>query len=161
MVCGPGNALGLHLSLFVDPATGIVHVDFSPRAENIGFEGIAHGGMLATVFDEAMVWAATWNLKRFCVCGELSVRFRRPATVGEPFHLEAKVEMSRPKFVQTAATLRTPDHNIVAAALGKYVPMSAEQHQRVIQTFVDNESTRAAAAILSGTTPAVVSPRPS
>src|SRR3954471_25071934 len=30
MVCGPANALGLHLSLFVDPATGIVHVDFSP-----------------------------------------------------------------------------------------------------------------------------------
>ena len=89
LVCGPSNALGLKLSLQIDPATGIVHVDFSPRREHICFEGIAHGGMLATVFDEAMVWAATWNLRRFCVCGEFSVRFRRPATVGETLHMEA------------------------------------------------------------------------
>ena len=104
--------------------------------------------MLATVFDEAMVWAATWNLRRFCVCGEFSVRFRRPATVGETLHMEAKVEMSRPKIVQTAATIRTPDRGIVAAASGKYVPMAQENHERVIGSLVDDPSTRAAAEML-------------
>src|SRR4051812_40117448 len=84
LVCGRNNDFGLKLSLFVDPATGVVSVDFAAEPQHIGFEGIVHGGLIATVIDEAMVWAATWNGKRFCVCGELSVRFRRPAQVGEP-----------------------------------------------------------------------------
>src|SRR4051812_42310858 len=73
LVCGKKNAFGMKLNLFVDPSSGIVVVDFSPRPEHIGFTGVAHGGMLATVIDEAMVWAATWSMKRFCLCGELSV----------------------------------------------------------------------------------------
>ena len=149
LVCGPANKNGFKLNLFIDPAAGIVHVDFSPRPEHIGFEGVAHGGMLATVFDEAMVWAATWNLKRFCYCGEMSVRFRRPARVGETLHLEARVELSRPKIVQTAATLRTPDHGIVAAASGKYVPMPAEKHEEVLASFAKSTATAAAAEILA------------
>src|SRR5438132_779065 len=92
LVCGRDNQFGLHLSLFVDPGTGIVSVNFAARREHIGFEGIVHGGLIATVLDEAMVWAATWNIKRFCVCGEISVRFRRSAQVGEPMHVEARVE---------------------------------------------------------------------
>ena len=148
MVCGPQNPFGLKMSLHVDPDTGIIHVNFSPRAEHIGFEGIVHGGMIATVIDEAMVWAATWAGKRFCVCGEMSVRFRRPSIVGEDLHLEARVEFARPKLIQTAATIRTPDRQIVAAGEGKYVPMPAEQSQRVMQNFVDDERTREAAGIL-------------
>jgi acyl-coenzyme A thioesterase PaaI-like protein len=150
LVCGTQNSLGLKLSLQVDPDTGIIHVNFSPRIEHIGFEGIVHGGMIATVIDEAMVWAATWAGKRFCVCGELSVRFRRPAVVGEDLHLEARVEFARPKLIQTAATIRTPDRQIVAAGEGKYVPMPQEQSQRVMQSFVPNDATKAAAGILMG-----------
>jgi len=146
LVCGPKNAQGFKLNLFVDPATGIVHIDFSPTAQHIGFEGVAHGGMLATVFDEAMVWAATWNLRTFCYCGEMSVRFKRPARVGEKLHLEARVELSRPKIVQTAATLRTPDTNIVASASGKYVPMPIEKHLEVVDSFVESDATQSAAA---------------
>jgi uncharacterized protein (TIGR00369 family) len=147
-VCGRQNPVGLKMSLSVDPDSGIVHVNFVPRAEHIGFEGIVHGGMISTVIDEAMVWAATWSGKRFCVCGELSVRFRRPAAVGEELHLEARVEFARPKLIQTAATIRTPDRQIVAAGEGKYVPMPQEQSQRVMQSFVEEEETREAAGML-------------
>ena len=148
LVCGRSNPLGLKMSLFVNPDTGIVSIDFEPKPEYIGFQGIVHGGIIATIADEAMVWAATWANKRFCVCGDLSVRFRRPAQVGEPLHLEARVEFSRPKLVQAMATIRTPAGAVVAAAEGKYVPMPSEDSDRVIRTLVDDDSTRAAAAIL-------------
>lgn len=150
LVCGRNNPFGLKMSLFVNPATGIVTVDFHPRPEHIGFEGVIHGGMIATVFDEAMVWAATWNIKRFCVCGELQTRFRRPASIGEPLHLEARVEFSRHKLVSAMAKLLTPTHDVVATAEGKYVPMSKEASFKVTQTFVDEDSTREAALALRG-----------
>jgi acyl-coenzyme A thioesterase PaaI-like protein len=151
VVCGPDNPLGLKMSLFVDPASGIVHVNFSPETRHIGFQGIVHGGMIGTIIDEAMVWAATWNQKRFCVCGEFTVRFRRPAQIDEPLHLEARVEFARPKLVQTMATIRTPAGSVVATGEGKYVPMTPEESQKVMRMFVDDEKTRAAAGILRGT----------
>jgi uncharacterized protein (TIGR00369 family) len=149
LVCGHDNTFGLQLSLFVAPDTGIVSVDFAARPEHIGFEGIVHGGLIATVIDEAMVWAATWSGKRFCVCGELSVRFRRPAQIGEPLHVEARVEFARPKLVQTACTIRTTEGGIVAAGEGKYVPMALEKSHEVMRTFVDDPETRDAVQLLT------------
>ena len=78
LVCGRENPHGLHLSFFVDPQTGIVETKFTSRAADIGFPQVIHGGIIATVLDEAMVWAATWAGKRFCLCGELTTRFRQP-----------------------------------------------------------------------------------
>ena len=77
--------------------------------EHIGFEGVVHGGMIATVIDEAMVWAATWAGKRFCVCGEMSVRFRRPSVVGEELHLEAPGAVDQVRRGHDLAVLR--DHH--------------------------------------------------
>jgi acyl-CoA thioesterase FadM len=75
----------------------------------------------------------------------MSVRFRRPARVGEKLHMEAKVELSRPKLVQTQATIRTPEGGIVAAASGKYVPMDLDKHELVVASFTQSETTDAAA----------------
>src|SRR5687767_15623921 len=45
LVCGRQNPHGLRLSLDVDESSGVVRVDFTPRPEHIGFEGIVHGGV--------------------------------------------------------------------------------------------------------------------
>jgi uncharacterized protein (TIGR00369 family) len=148
LVCGRDNDFGLKLSLFVAPETGVVTVDFAAEPQHIGFEGIVHGGLIATVIDEAMVWSATWSGKRFCVCGELSVRFRRPAQIGEPLHVEARVEFARPKLIQTACTIRTAEGGVVAAGGGKYVPMTIEKSHDVTRMFTDDPQTREAARLL-------------
>jgi acyl-coenzyme A thioesterase PaaI-like protein len=149
LVCGRDNPHGLHLNFSVDPASGIVRTQFTPAAHHIGFTGIAHGGILATVFDEAMVWAATWSGKRFCVCGELSVRFRRTAQIDQPLSIEAQIARPRPRLIQTMATALDADGNLIAEAMGKYVPMSGEKHGEVIASFVPEAATEAAARALS------------
>jgi uncharacterized protein (TIGR00369 family) len=148
LVCGRQNPHGLKLSLDVDESTGVVSVQFTPRPEHIGFEGIVHGGVLATVLDEAMVWAATWAGKRFCVAGEMTVRFRRSAGVGTPLRVEAKVESSRARLVQTAGTIVDGSGAAVADATGKYVPVPPERNRAVVATLVDEPPTAAAAAAL-------------
>src|SRR5215468_2142526 len=103
LVCGRINPLGMKLHLLVDDATGEVRCHYTPQPEHVGFEGIVHGGALATVVDEAMVWAATWRGKRFCVCGELTVRFRQSAVVGQTVIIVAKVDFSRFTLIETSA----------------------------------------------------------
>lgn len=152
-VCGPRNPRGLGLSLYVDPESGVVRVEFTPAPHHIGFEGIVHGGIVATVFDEAMVWAASWQGRRFCVCGEMSVRFRRSAIVGEAVTIEAKVESARSRLIATTAEARSFRGDLLATAAGKYVPMPPSEHQKFTATFVDTPQTRLAAEALLGDAP--------
>lgn len=151
LVCGRDNPRGLKLRLRVEPATGVVSVTAQPGREHVGFADVIHGGLIATIADEAMVWAAAWTIHRFCYCGEMNVRFRRPSAPGMKLTFEARVESFRSRLVLT--TYRCVDEAGVelSSGTGKYVPLSEEQHQRVMETFVDEPESRAAAELLRQT----------
>jgi acyl-coenzyme A thioesterase PaaI-like protein len=138
LVCGRDNPHGLHLNLEVDPDTGIVQVQFTPTPNHIGFQGIVHGGIIGTVIDEAMVWAATWNGKRFCLCGEMTVRFRNPAKISRPIFCTASVDFSQPRLISTNAMMRDEHNTIIAAASGKYVPLDRERNREFVATVLDD-----------------------
>lgn len=145
LVCGRANPRGMHLHLHVDEASGAVETHFTPAAEHIGFEGIIHGGVLATVLDEAMVWAATWRGRRFCVCGEMTVRFRKAAEVGKPLVIRASVESVRGRMFQTSGSVIDSSQEIIATAEGKYLSLSDDRHKAFVATLVDEPSTAEAA----------------
>ncbi|CAN5516580.1 hypothetical protein BH09PLA1_BH09PLA1_12990 [soil metagenome] len=148
LVCGRNNPHGLHLDLFVMPSNGLVVAEFIAGPSHVGFEGLVHGGILSTVMDEAMTWAATWNIKRFCLCGELSVRFRQSVIVGQKVRVEALVDFSRHKLVEPSAKLFDEFHKLLATATGKYVPVSPDQHGQFVRTFIESDRTSAAASLL-------------
>lgn len=150
LVCGRENPHGLRLSLHVEPADGAVHVRFVPHAHHIGFDGIVHGGVIATVVDEAMVWAATWAQKRFCVCGEMTVRFRQNARVGVPVIVTARVEHARAKMIQTTCEVTDESGATLAIGAGKYVPVTLEQHRQFMATMLHEPATKDAARALHG-----------
>jgi acyl-coenzyme A thioesterase PaaI-like protein len=150
LVCGRDNPHGLHLSFFVDPKTAVVQTTFTSRAADIGFPEIIHGGIIATVLDEAMVWAATWAGKRFCLCGELSVRFRQPARVDQPMIVKAKVESHTPRLIKTTATLHAATGQLLATATGKYVPVPTDHNATLVKSLIDEPTTAKSAAILFG-----------
>jgi acyl-coenzyme A thioesterase PaaI-like protein len=56
--------------------------------------GSAHGGIVATLFDEISCAAAAWVFEWFVVTGELTVRYLRPVPVETPLHWEARVTSS-------------------------------------------------------------------
>lgn len=150
LVCGRENPHGLKLDLHVNEQSGTVRTDFTPTEHHVGFERIVHGGLIATVADEAMVWAATWRVKRFCLCGELIIRFRQAASPGQLLKIEAIVETSRPRLVETAAKIFDATGKLLVTAQGKYVPVTPEQHQAVAATFVADPETEKAASYLRG-----------
>ncbi len=150
IVCGRENPHGLHLSLHVDPQTGIVTTDFIPRPEHIGFEGIIHGGVLATVLDEAMVWAATWAGRRFCVCGEMNVRYRQSARVGHPLRVRAVVDATRSRLIETTGSITDIAAIVYATATGKYVPVPPERNAQFMGTLMPESAVESAMNVLLG-----------
>lgn len=148
LVCGRSNVHGLQLSLHVNGEDGEVWTRFVPRAEHIGFVGIVHGGILATVLDEAMVWAATWHGKRFCVAGEMTVRFKNSAEVGKAVMVRARVESARSRLITAVGRIVGEDGSLIAEASGKYVPLDDERNRAFVATLVEEEGTREAGALL-------------
>jgi acyl-coenzyme A thioesterase PaaI-like protein len=148
LVCGRDNPRGHRLNLRVDPETSVVTCNFTPHPTDIGFEGIVHGGVIATILDEAMVWAATWSGKRFCVCGELTIRFKKPAAVGKPLCIRAAISSARPRLIETEATVQDANGDVLAVGVAKYTPLSPEQNREFVRTLVNEPETVQSADLL-------------
>ena len=59
------------------------------------------------------------------------------------------MEFSRPKLIQTNAKITDAAGNLLATASGKYVPVTPDDHRKVLTTFVDEPETSAAAKMLA------------
>jgi acyl-coenzyme A thioesterase PaaI-like protein len=125
----------------------MVWTEFAPTVHHIGFEGIIHGGVLATVLDEAMVWAATWKGKRFCVCAEMTVRFLAIAAVNEKLRVEARLTSDR-RVMQCDGKILNARGEAIALATGKYMRLPEERNQEFLSTLVETDRTRAASQAL-------------
>ncbi len=115
-VCGPENPSGLQARFTA--GNGQAQGTFHPRSEHQGFAGISHGGILASLLDEAMVYAAV-TLGRWVTTAELTVRYCRPARTGEPITISAEVTRHQRRLVECRAELRSDAGEVVAYATGK------------------------------------------
>lgn len=121
-VCGENNAIGLRQRFETDGT--IVRTRFTPRPEHAGFKGVIHGGILATLLDEIMVWACAVRTKKFGFCAEMTVRFQRPAIPGAELLVEAElITDRRGKIFEAKAEVRNPKGEVLASATGKYMPV--------------------------------------
>ncbi len=150
IVCGPANPYGLHLTSLVDSETATVYTPFTPQPHHIGFDGLVHGGILSTVADEAMVWAAIWVTRRSCVAGELCIRFRRPAAPGIALALVTSIVRAKGRLVEVAATVTEPSGEAVATATGKYLAGSPDDTAAFLATVLVEPASAAALAHLRG-----------
>ena len=121
-VCGETNPAGLNLRFETDGKT--VRTTFTPAAEHIGFRGVTHGGILATVLDEIMVWACAVATRRFAFCAELTTRYHRNATPGAELTVTSELTENRRNRIFTAeAEIHDQNGDLIASATGKYRPI--------------------------------------
>jgi uncharacterized protein (TIGR00369 family) len=140
-VCGRHNVHGLHLQFY--RVGDEVHTAFTPQPEHAGFRGIVHGGILATVMDEAMFWAAASTTKRFCLAAELNVRFLQKVTVGQPLLCVAKLVADRRRIWESSAELRDAAGRVCASATCKQMPMPVEAAKEAALDFLADPATAA------------------
>jgi len=148
MGCGPQNPHGLRMLLDVDSQTGQVEADFVADESHFGFVGIVHGGVIATMLDEAMAWAATWAARRFCFGAELNVRYRSPAPVGRRLRIRADVAASRPRLIQCTGQVVEESGTLIATAEAKFMPLPLDRHMQFVNTLVPTPQSQAAMDIL-------------
>jgi uncharacterized protein (TIGR00369 family) len=138
-VCGESNAAGLNLRFETDGR--IVRTRFIPTHGHIGFKNVVHGGILATLLDEIMVWACAVATKRFSYCVELNVRFVKPARPGEQVSVTAElVANRRGRVFEASAEIRNQAGELLSSGTGKYFPVKAADLAEMATDFADDPS---------------------
>ncbi len=120
--CGRDNADGLHLSDW-DWSNGKATAVFRPRPEHVGAADNLHGGLAATVLDEAMVWAGILQERVLSVTATLDLRFRKPLVVSDTITATGWVEERRGRRLRLSGTLDA-GAGTAAEASGLYVVSS-------------------------------------
>ena len=117
-VCGEKNPSGMKLRLRMDPARGESTSEVTFAAHLQGWAGIVHGGLVAAVLDEAMIYAAgAMGLK--CVTGEMTVRYVKPASTGVTYVLKGRFLEDQGRIVLAESVLVDGRGQEVARASGK------------------------------------------
>jgi len=136
-VCGEANPAGLKLRFETDGR--IVQTRFTPRSEHIGFKHVVHGGIIATLLDEIMVWACAVQTRHFGFCAELNVRYINSVRPGEEVIATAELAANRrDKIFEAKAELRNRTGTLLASAAGKYLPLKHADAIEMAADFVDD-----------------------
>jgi len=92
--CGLENLAGLHIDGF-EVTDSAVTAPFAPRESFAGFEGVLHGGIVATALDEISAWSAMLAEGVFVFTAKLNLSYRKNVPTGEHLELSAKVTERR------------------------------------------------------------------
>ena len=86
-----------------------------------GFDGLVHGGIIATLLDEVAAWTNFAYLLRIGVTLEASVRYLKPVPTETEILLEGKVVRHDEKSSVIASTIRSAEGTLLTESQSKWL----------------------------------------
>ena len=117
-ICGEKNPIGLHIPFQLKG--GKVLAEFIPSKVLQGYKNIIHGGIIASILDEAMVKAAILQ-NMPAVTAEITIRFKNPLLTEEKILIEAHIDKIRKNMIEASSLIRKTDTTIIAEANAKLI----------------------------------------
>lgn len=117
-VCGKSNPIGLKLEFAIEGEEYVTY--FTPKKEHQGWVDIVHGGIMSTILDEVMA-RYVHVLGHNAVTGEITVRLKRPARIGQRLRFAGKVVTEDRRVIHTSACATDDEGNLIAEATGRMV----------------------------------------
>ncbi|HTY71313.1 MAG TPA: PaaI family thioesterase [Actinomycetes bacterium] len=142
--CGDDTA-GLAMSVVAGEGVNVV-ARFTVTGRHQGAPGLAHGGLLAAAFDEAL-GSLQWLLQVPSVTARLQTDFLRPVPVGSTVHIDARVLGRLGRRIWSCAEGRLGSAGgpvvVTAAALFVVVPLEHfSEHGRPAEVLAARDDDR-------------------
>lgn len=116
--CGRHNPIGLHLHFRIEGETATCETSLPAHFQ--GWRDVAHGGIVMSLIDEAMAYAASavgWK----GVTAECTTRFRQPVPLEAPLLIRGAVAWQRRNVVGVTAEIFDSNGTLLASGEGKFV----------------------------------------
>lgn len=123
--CGANNPDGLRLR-FEYPEPGRCRAEFVPVRKLQGWQGVLHGGIIATLLDEAFAHAlggAARGAGQVAVTAEMTVRFKKPVQIGEKLIVEGRVVGEKGRVIDCEGVIRDEAGQELASGVGKLIKL--------------------------------------
>ena len=115
-VCGLENPVGLHIN-FYETGPGEVSADFTPAEHYQGYPGVLHGGIAATILDEAAGRAHMGIFPpRFMFTAKIEVKYRKNIPVGKPLKIIGRAGKDRGRIAEGWSGIYNQAGELLAAA---------------------------------------------
>lgn len=124
--CGDSNPDGMHLKFSLDRVEGVAVSRFRLGKRYTGPPGYCHGGIIATILDEAMsklsklrdVIAPTWKM---------TVEYRKLVPLHKPLRVEAREIGKRGRRLTRVAEIMDEHGTVLARGRGVFVIIDPER----------------------------------
>jgi acyl-coenzyme A thioesterase PaaI-like protein len=119
--CGAQQPSGLHLQVFAGEGVSVT-ARFEVTPAHQGAPGLAHGGLLACAFDEAL-GSVNWLLRTPAVTGRLETDFLKPVPVGSVVYIEARciAVAGRKIYLRAEGRIGGPGGELAARAAALFI----------------------------------------
>ena len=137
--CGLDNQRGLRLRFVRENDSRYgerVSTTTTLEGDLNGFSDRTHGGIVATLLDEAMGWATVAATRRFTYTVELSVRYRLPVPTGQPLQVTGWVSRHRRRLCWTGAEIHDRQSQLLASAEGKFMFATDDENRRIADALI-------------------------
>jgi uncharacterized protein (TIGR00369 family) len=121
VVCGPEHPTGLRVR-FKLQRDGSARAEWTASPSRQGFQGILHGGIVATLLDEAMSKAAAGSGVQ-ALTAELRVRYRHHVAPDERLVIKGWIVEKTRRMIRAEASLETEDGDARARAWATFLPV--------------------------------------
>ena len=133
--CSSTNKRGLKMKFFYDKE-GIssrlkLHEDFC------GFEGIVHGGIIATILDEIGAWTIFACLKKLAVTQDSRIKYLKPVYTNQLLKAEGKIINQNNTIITTHSIIKDDKSNILAECKNKWLCVSSEALAKISNIDID------------------------
>ena len=127
--CGSANDCGLHLSF--DYRDGRLKVLYKTEERFQGYKDILHGGITATLIDEAASHLA-FRKGHLTVTAEIKIKYLKPVPIGEIISVECEEKYLRGKILSVSSAVCSSSGIPLASGevllyiIGKYETLQKE-----------------------------------
>ena len=125
--CGGANSTGMKLTFVQDDAQKKITGQFRIGKEYQGGTGYVHGGIIATLLDEAMGKVSRLH-DVTAVTAELKIQYLRPVRVNEEIVVEGFPVDRNAKQLYYKGEIRNVDGVVLAKGEGRFVAVDRERY---------------------------------
>lgn len=121
------NEIGLKLQFYADGDGGVVG-EYTVPKQFEGYPGLAHGGIVATMLDEALIRAFLLDdPNRLMYTARLTTRFRKHLPIEQPLTIRAKITKDRRTKGEAEAQIYGPDGELLVDGQALMVALPEEE----------------------------------